>query len=73
MGALVPDPRDFDLTDLDNYSWGFPHDVFVRARRECPVYWHAPTEHTPDGEGFWVVARHDDVLAVLRDPMAFSS
>ena len=67
------DPRAFDLTDLDNYAGGFPHDVFTRARRECPVYWHEPTRHTPDGEGFWVVTRHADVLAVMRDPVTFSS
>jgi cytochrome P450 len=64
---------DFDLTDLDNYANGFPHDVFTRARRECPVYWHPPTAHTPDGEGFWVVTRHADVLTVLRDPETYSS
>jgi cytochrome P450 len=67
------DPRAFDLTDLDNYADGFPHAVFARARRECPVYWHAPTPQTPDGEGFWVVTRHADVLRVLRDPATFSS
>ncbi len=69
----MTDPRAFDLTDLDNYARGFPHDVFTAARREVPVYWHAPTRHTPDGEGFWVVTRHADVLSVLRDPATFSS
>jgi cytochrome P450 len=69
----LPNPRTFDLTDLDNYANGFPHDVFTRARRECPVYWHPPTEHTPDAEGFWVVTRHADVMSVFRDPLTFSS
>ncbi|HZP29590.1 MAG TPA: cytochrome P450 [Acidimicrobiia bacterium] len=73
VSARVDDPRTFDLTDLDNYAGGFPHAVFTRARRECPVYWHPPTRHTPDGEGFWVVTRHADVLRVLRDPATFSS
>jgi len=71
--TVTADPREFDLTDLDNYAQGFPHDVFVLARRDLPVYWHAPTEHTPDGEGFWVVTRHEHVLAVFRDPLTFSS
>jgi cytochrome P450 len=71
--AGAVDPRAFDLTDLDSYVHGFPHDVFTRARRECPVYWHPPTAKTPDGEGFWVVTRHADVLRVLRDPVTFSS
>lgn len=62
-----------DLTDLDNFAHGFPHEVFALHRRVAPVRWHEPTEHTPDGEGFWSVATHADVLAVLRDPITFSS
>ncbi len=45
-----------DLTDLDTFANGFPHDVFRRHRELAPVWWHEPTEHTPDGEGFWSVA-----------------
>jgi cytochrome P450 len=63
----------FDLTDLDNFADGFPHDVFAVHRREAPVLWHEPTEHTPDGEGFWSVATHAETLAVTHDPIAFSS
>lgn len=62
-----------DLTDLDNFAEGFPHEIFVRHRREAPVFWHEPTEHTPDGEGFWSIATHAETLAVLRDPVTFSS
>jgi cytochrome P450 len=64
---------DFDLTDLDLFEKGFPQHVFTWLRREAPVYWHEPTSHTPDGEGFWVVSRHADALRVLLDPVAFSS
>lgn len=62
-----------DLTDLDNFAAGFPHDLFEVHRREAPVYWHEPTEHTPDGEGFWSVATYAETLAVLRDPETYSS
>ena len=62
-----------DLTDLDNFAQGFPHELFAVHRREAPVYWHPPTEHTPDGEGFWSVATHAETHAVLRDPSTFSS
>lgn len=62
-----------DLTDLDTFADGFPHDVFRRHREMAPVYWHEPTAHTPDGEGFWSVATYDDVLRVLHDPVTFSS
>ncbi len=64
---------DFDLTDLDLYEKGFPHEVFDWLRREAPMFWHEPTSHTPDGEGFWVVSRHADALRVLLDPVTFSS
>lgn len=62
-----------DLTDLDNFANGFPHDLFEVHRREAPVHWHEPTEHTPDGEGFWSVATYPETLAVLRDPLTYSS
>lgn len=62
-----------DLTDLDNFAGGFPHDLFEVHRREAPVHWHEPTEHTPDGEGFWSVATYAETLAVLRDPETYSS
>ena len=62
-----------DLTDLDNFSHGFPHHLFEIHRREAPVWWHAPTPHTPDGEGFWSVATYEEVLAILHDPLTFSS
>ncbi len=28
---------------------------------------HEPTQHTPNGVGFWVVSRYDDVVAVFED------
>ena len=68
-GALA----EIDFTDLDNFASGFPHELFALHRREAPVYWHAPTEHTPDGEGFWSVATYAETLAVLKDPVTFSS
>jgi cytochrome P450 len=62
-----------DFTDLDNFAAGFPHDLFAVHRREAPVYWHQPTEHTPDGEGFWSVATYAESLVVLRDSDTYSS
>jgi cytochrome P450 len=62
-----------DFTDLDNFANGFPHELFAVHRREAPVYWHSPTEHTPDGEGFWSVATYAETLVVLKDPVTFSS
>jgi cytochrome P450 len=62
-----------DFTDLDNFANGFPHELFAVHRREAPVYWHEPTDNTPDGEGFWSVATYAETLEVLRDPVAYSS
>ena len=62
-----------DLTDLDQFAGGFPHATFTELRRAAPVWWHAPTEHTPDGEGFWSVHTHGECMAVIHDPITFSS
>jgi cytochrome P450 len=67
------DPARIDLTDLDRFAGGFPHEVFAWLRREAPVWWHAPTPHTPDACGFWVVSRHADVLQVFQDAGTYSS
>ena len=66
-------PEDVDLTDLDLFAGGFPHDAFTRLRRIAPVLWHEPTAHTPDGEGFWSVHSHAACMTVVHDPGAFSS
>ena len=70
---MVDDLRQVDLTDLDTFAGGFPHDVFRLHRELAPVWWHEPTAHTPDGEGFWSVATYDEVLRVLHDPVTYSS
>ena len=62
---MVDDLRQVDLTDLGTFSGGFPHGVFRLHRDTAPVWWHEPTAHTPDGEGFWSEAAYDDVLQVL--------
>lgn len=62
-----------DLTDLDNFAHGFPHDLFAMHRRESPVFWHEPTEHTPDGEGFWSVATYAETFEIMCDPATYSS
>jgi cytochrome P450 len=62
-----------DLTDLDRFAEGFPHEAFATLRAEAPVWWHEPTPHTPDGVGFWVVSRHREVLEVADDAVTFSS
>ena len=62
-----------DLSDDASFKHGFPHDYFAWLRENEPVYWHNPTSVSPDGEGFWVISRHRDVMEVLRTPEVFSS
>jgi cytochrome P450 len=71
--ASTGDLDGIDLTDLDRFAGGFPHETFTTLRREAPVWFHPPTAHTPGGEGFWVVSRHADCLAAGADMATYSS
>jgi cytochrome P450 len=64
---------EIDLTDLDRFAEGFPHPWFDQLRRRAPVWWHPPSERTPGGEGFWVLSRHAEVVAVAADAATYSS
>lgn len=52
-----------DLLNRDAFTQRVPHDWFALLRREAPVFWH----REPDGPGFWVLTRYDDIVAVNRD------
>ena len=65
--------EDIDLTDLDRFVDGPPHEAFRLLRDDAPVWWHPPTANTPDGEGFWCLTRHDDVAWAAKAPALFSS
>lgn len=71
--ATPPALAAIDLTDLANFADGFPHPLFEIHRSAAPVWWHEPTSHTPDGEGFWSVATYAETLTVQTDPRTFSS
>lgn len=58
-----------DLTDLDFFVNRDIHEAFRVLRREDPVHWQ---EKQP-GRGFWSLTKYDDILAVYRDPLGFSS
>ena len=73
MGNHLVGSVNIDLSDNATFALGFPHDHFTWAREHSPVYWHEPTAVTPDGEGFWVMSRHEDAMAVILDPVTFSS
>ena len=66
---------DLDLTTIELYQNGFPHDVFTALRREEPVRWQPvdpdlPGKHDP---GFWVLSKHDDIQTANRDTETFTA
>ena len=60
---------DIDLTDLDRFAQGAPHEWFDRLRSDAPVYWNEEA----NSPGFWVVTRHEEVSALNKDWKRFSS
>jgi cytochrome P450 len=58
-----------NLLDYDLFAEREPWDVLDLLRSEAPVYWHP----APDGDGFWVLTRYDDVAEAIRDSKTFSS
>jgi len=61
--------EDVNLNDPDRFVEGVPHETFAFLRREAPVFFH----EEPDGPGFWVLTKYDDVKHVSRTPEVFSS
>jgi cholest-4-en-3-one 26-monooxygenase len=60
---------DINLLSRDIFTEGVPHDWFTYLRKNAPVYRHPE----PDGPGFWVITKHEDVGIVGRDAKTFSS
>ncbi|MCU1428296.1 MAG: Cytochrome [Actinomycetia bacterium] len=60
-----------DDIDLLASTWGReePHEMFALLRRDAPVFRH----REPDGDSFWAITKHADVLAISRDSDTFSS
>jgi len=61
--------NDFDLTNLDFFVSGDPHQVWKELRATEPVHW---TERQ-NKRGFWSITKHGDAQRVYRDPATFSS
>ncbi|GGS53594.1 MULTISPECIES: cytochrome P450 [Streptomyces] len=58
-----------DLLDPDLFAANAFWPTLRHLRQQAPVHWH---DH-PDGGGFWVVTRYDDIVAVYTDHDSFSS
>jgi cytochrome P450 len=64
MARELSCPIDFD--PLSPEQRRDPYPVYADARERAPVFY-------AERYGFWVVTRHEDVLAVLKDDDTFSS
>src|SRR6478735_7549210 len=60
---------DIDLLDRDVFAERVPHEWFAHLRANAPIYHHPE----PDGPGFWVFSRHEDVSVLNRDWQTYSS
>ena len=70
--AATTDLARLDLSDLDLWRDGPPHEVFRRLRDDEPLHWSDLADF-PDEGGFWSVVRFDDIAAVGRDHETYSS
>jgi cytochrome P450 len=64
------DLANVDVASPRVYAEGIPHETLGTLRARDPVHWH-PWPGTRDG--FWLLSKHADVLAVGKDPVLFSS
>ena len=58
---------DVDLFSTEAFVQGIPHDVFKLLRKEAPVFRH----EEPEGPGFWVITKYEDVDHVSMHPETF--
>ncbi|MBD0693705.1 cytochrome P450 [Streptomyces sp. CBMA123] len=70
MNAPAPAPATADLGDPATFA-GHDLDGFWRTLRDtAPLHWNPPA----DGRrGFWVLSRHESIMAVYRDDANFTS
>jgi cytochrome P450 len=67
---LEEDLAHVDVASPKVYARGVPHETLAALRQHDPVHWH-PWPGTRDG--FWLLCKHADVIAVGKDPKLFSS
>ena len=59
---------EINLLDPLTFEEKVPDEWFTHLRHHAPVYRHPE----PDGPGFWVITRYDDVVEVGRDGVTYS-
>ena len=69
LGVL--DPRLYETGDP--WFGSLPLAEFARLRDEAPCIWQPLTDEPAFIDGAWIVTRHADILAMLRDEARFSA
>lgn len=60
---------DINLLDVDMFARNEEFALFRKLRAEAPVYFH----REPDGPGFHLVTRYDDVVGVVRNASLYAN
>jgi len=68
-------PPGFDFTDPDLYAQRVPAEEFAELRRTAPVWWSPQPRGAGgfDDDGYWVITRHADIVAISRDSDNYST
>ena len=75
MGTTAAPPIDLaelDVSNLELWREGPPHEVFQMLREQAPLHF-SPLADFPSERGFWSVVRYEDIAAAGRDYATFSS
>ena len=70
LASTLEHLSEIDIADPTVYEAGLPHDSFRLLRDEAPVHWHDWSDRS---KGFWAITRHEDIVAISRDPVTYSS
>ncbi|MEO2168341.1 MAG: cytochrome P450 [bacterium] len=70
MSSKLQEFEGFNLIEGADYAArGYPHPIWELLRHEDPVHWYDKTAGRP----FWAITRHDDIIAIGKDPERFIS
>jgi cytochrome P450 len=73
--SAAPTLETIDLS-LEDFTHGFPHDVFTVLREQAPVWRHPETAGANEklgGGSFWVVSTHEEIKTVSADHTTYRS
>ncbi|BBY38128.1 cytochrome P450 [Mycobacterium mantenii] len=73
--SAAPTLETIDLS-LEDFTNGFPHDVFTVLREQAPVWRHPETAGAKEklgGGSFWVVSTHEEIKTVSADHTTYRS